>query len=542
MEKKQKTITVNGLSLWTENFGDAGDPVCLLVCGAGAPAKFWSDTFCLYIAEKGYFVIRYDHRDQGMSSSIDFNTDPYTVEDLAKDAIGILDVYKISKSHVVGHSMGGIIVQLLAIHYPERILSMTSMCVSTVGEGKAPPREVMDILLQNKPTQNFDADLPNFMRSWEILNGDAKIDKEMAIAYTKDFYERSQASVGIAWNHIRCQESLGDITEDLLKLSVSVLFIAGEKDVMVPPERVETNSKFLSGAKFIMISKMGHMFFNRTIEKQIGDMILHHLTKKKIICRKYGNSSFAVALIHGGPGGGGEVAPVAKKLSNSYGVLEPLQTEDSLEGQIQELRKTLQQCTDEPVTLIGYSWGALLSYIVTVRYPEMVNKLILVGCPPLEEKDSDGIMATRLSRLVEKEKRTFKSVWEQLKDPNLHEKEVILMNFIKLLSKTDGYDASLPDEFPLFDPHIFSKVWSEAKKMRKDGELLKIRKNINCPLIVIHGSYDPHPFESVKSAFDGFVEKCKFILLDKCGHTPWLEHYARDEFYKIIEKELSGDK
>ena len=282
MEQRQKTVNVNGLSLWTESFGDANNPACLLVCGAGAPAKFWTDRFCQNIADKGFFVIRYDHRDQGMSSSVDFEKNPYTVEDLAEDAIGLLDAYGIPRAHVVGHSMGGTIAQLLAIHHPERILSMTSMCVSTVGEGKAPPKEVMDVLLQNKPTQNFDADLPNFMRSWEVLNGDAEIDKEIAIAYTRDFYERSRMPVDVAWSHIRCQEGLRDITEDLSKMSVPSLFIAGGKDVMMSPEKVEENSKLVPGAKFVVIPKMGHMFFNREIEEQIGNILLNHFGKKII--------------------------------------------------------------------------------------------------------------------------------------------------------------------------------------------------------------------------------------------------------------------
>lgn len=282
MERKQKTINVNGLNFWTESFGNANNSACLLICGAGAPAKFWTDGFCKYIAEEGFFVLRYDHRDQGMSSSIDFSSNPYTVEDLADDAIGILDAYRISKAHVVGHSMGGKIVQLLAIHYPDRILSMTSMCVSAVGKDSAPPKEVMDVLLQNKPSQDFEADLPNFMSSWKILNGDAEIDEEIAIAYTRDFYERSIAPVGVAWNHIHCQENLRDITEDLKEISVPALFIAGERDVMMPSERVEANSKLVPGAKFISIPKMGHMFFNRAIEKQIGDTILNYFTLKKI--------------------------------------------------------------------------------------------------------------------------------------------------------------------------------------------------------------------------------------------------------------------
>lgn len=218
--------------------------------------------------------------------------------------------------------------------------------------------------------------------------------------------------------------------------------------------------------------------------------------------------------------------------------MEPLQREDSLEGQVQELRQTLQQCTGKPVTLIGFSWGALLSYIVTARYPELVEKLILVGSPPLEEKDSYGIVETRLARLPEDERKLLESSWNQVRDPNCCDKETLLKDTLKLLSKADGYDIVLPDELPSFDCQIFNKVWPEVEKMRSSGELLKLRECIRCPLVVIHGEYDPHPLESLKKAFDGFVEKYKLIPLKKCGHRPWIEHFAKDAFYNAIENEL----
>ncbi len=95
--------------------------------------------------------------------------------------------------------------------------------------------------------------------------------------------------------------------------------------------------------------------------------------------RKYGNKPFNVAVIHGGPGAPGEMAPVARELSSVRGVLEPLQTATTVEGQVQELKAVLEKNGDLPVTLIGFSWGAMLSFIFTARYPSFVKKLILIG-------------------------------------------------------------------------------------------------------------------------------------------------------------------
>ena len=94
--------------------------------------------------------------------------------------------------------------------------------------------------------------------------------------------------------------------------------------------------------------------------------------------RTYGKAPFTVAVIHGGPGAGGEMAPVARELAYDRGVLEPIQTATSLHGQVKELRRVLENHADIPAILIGFSWGAWLSFLVTSRYPALVKKLLLI--------------------------------------------------------------------------------------------------------------------------------------------------------------------
>src|SRR5579863_2737773 len=112
--------------------------------------------------------------------------------------------------------------------------------------------------------------------------------------------------------------------------------------------------------------------------------------------RVYGKAPYRVAVIHGGPGAPGEMAPVAKELSETNGVLEPLQTMTTVEGQVEELATVLKEHGDLPITLVGYSWGAMLSYIFTARHPAFVKKLILVSSGPYEAHYAAGIMETRL--------------------------------------------------------------------------------------------------------------------------------------------------
>ena len=156
--------------------------------------------------------------------------------------------------------------------------------------------------------------------------------------------------------------------------------------------------------------------------------------------RLYGNRPFNVAVIHGGPGAPGEMAPVARELSSVGGVLEPLQTAASLEGQVQELYTVLKGNGDLPVTLIGWSWGAMLSFIFAARYPSFVAKLILIGSGAYEEKHAADIMNTRLSRLGEKDRAEALSLMETLNAPTVEDKNTPLARFGKLIFQADSYD------------------------------------------------------------------------------------------------------
>ena len=251
--------------------------------------------------------------------------------------------------------------------------------------------------------------------------------------------------------------------------------------------------------------------------------------------RKYGVQPFKVAVIHGGPGAAGEMAPVARELSKFTGVLEPLQTVANLKGQIIELYDTLKNSITTQVILIGWSWGAWLSILFASEYPLLVKELILVGSGPFEEKYAADIVNTRLNRLNEKEKAELKSLQNQMSiaGNNLHNN--LLASFGQIINKTDSYEL-IPsqDEIIEFNYEIYHKVWEEASILRQNGELLNITQNIRCPVLAIHGDFDPHPSAGVKEPLYAILNNFHFIELKKCGHMPWLERNARDEFFKIL--------
>lgn len=237
------------------------------------------------------------------------------------------------------------------------------------------------------------------------------------------------------------------------------------------------------------------------------------------------------------------MAPVARELASEHGVLEPIQTATSLAGQVEELMAILDAQADPPLTLIGFSWGAWLSFIVAARYPEVVEKLILVGCGPFQETYVATLRETRLERLGEEERRAFDAIIEVLNDPGTEDKDRLLARLGALIRKSDSFDPiasedEMSDDVGL-QGHVFQKVWQEAAELRRSGALLELGRRIQCPVVAIHGDYDPHPAEGVRGPLSGVLDDFRFVPLENCGHKPWIERQAKDTFYGLLRGELA---
>lgn len=131
---KEKIIKVNKIELYTESFGNEDNPMVLLMAGATVSMLFWDAEFCQRLADKGFYVIRYDNRDVGKSTFYEAGTAPYDIVDFTDDAISILDGYERDKAHLVGMSLGGLIAQIAAIKYPEKVQSLTLMSTGPWGD------------------------------------------------------------------------------------------------------------------------------------------------------------------------------------------------------------------------------------------------------------------------------------------------------------------------------------------------------------------------------------------------------------------------
>lgn len=258
--------------------------------------------------------------------------------------------------------------------------------------------------------------------------------------------------------------------------------------------------------------------------------------------QRHGNAPYRVVVVHGGPGAAGEMAPVATELASDAGVLEPFQTATSVDGQIKELASVVETHGDPPVLLVGYSWGALLAALTTAAHPNLVGRLVLVGCPPLEDSYVPEISSRRIERLSDEDAERYSNALEIISGSTDGNEDIALADLDQLAHQADTYERlEDPPEVDIdVDASRFQPVWEEAAAMRTSGDLLDTVADIEHPVLLLHGCYDTHPLAGVIEPLDRVALTFETIELDQCGHTPWLEMHAREHFFDLLYEEIQA--
>src|SRR3954466_14146811 len=239
------TVEANGISLAYETFGAPDRPAILLVMGIGAQMVGWHEDFCRALAV-GHHVIRFDNRDVGESQWLEGDPDlaagaagdtssaPYSLDDMADDAIGLLDALGIGPAHVVGASMGGMVPQTIAIRHPERVLSLTSI-MSTTGEpGIARPTEAAVQILLSPPARTREEAMERAVAARRVIGSPGFPREEQEIRDRAGrAYDRGVKPDGLPRQLAAIYRS-GDRTSALRSLDVPALVVHGEDDQLVP--------------------------------------------------------------------------------------------------------------------------------------------------------------------------------------------------------------------------------------------------------------------------------------------------------------------
>lgn len=267
----------NGINLEYETFGDKAAPPMVLIMGLGAQMVLWPDELCHALAAAGHYVIRFDNRDVGLSSKIEQHRQPrlahaalaamvglrlkapYTLDDMARDTVGLLDALALPHAHLVGASMGGMIAQIVAAKYPRRVASL-ALVMTTSGNPRLPgPRLDLRLrLIRRPPGSDREALIRHSMETWRLIGSPEFPPDEAALrGRIERAYDRSSYRHGLARQTLAILVS-GSRVPLLKRIEAPTLIIHGQEDPLVPVAGAYDLARHIPGARLEIIRGMGH--------------------------------------------------------------------------------------------------------------------------------------------------------------------------------------------------------------------------------------------------------------------------------------------
>ncbi|HKF82181.1 MAG TPA: alpha/beta hydrolase [Solirubrobacterales bacterium] len=268
----EQLAPANGIKLCYQEMGDPDGEPLLLVMGLATQMIAWDEEFCGMLAERGFRVVRFDNRDIGRSTKlrsaglpgkVDLfvgrrGTAPYLLRDMAADTFGLMDHLGIESAHLVGASMGGMIVQTAAIENPARVRSLTSI-MSTTGSRRVghPSYKTFGLLLGNPPRER-EAAIERVVKTFEVIGSPGyPFEEERVRKIAGRSFDRGHSEAGIA-RQLHAITASGDRTPSLRKLDLPALVIHGRKDLLVNPSGGRATAKAIPNARLKMVEGMGH--------------------------------------------------------------------------------------------------------------------------------------------------------------------------------------------------------------------------------------------------------------------------------------------
>jgi len=287
---------INDVEIEYDTFGDPSSKPLLLIMGLGAQMINWDEEFCEKLVERGFFVIRFDNRDVGLSTKFEEAGEPdlmklymqaqkgekieaaYTLEDMADDAVGLLTTINIDKAHICGASMGGMIAQVVAYRHPSRVFSLTSIMSSTGNPDlPRPTPEAMQVLIKPLPTER-EAIIEEGVNRMRIVHGTGfPFDEGRARKLVIASSDRSNYQPGFS-RQLTAILASGNRKQALTSITVPTIVIHGDADPLVPFEGGKDTAEAIKGAELLIIKGMGHSLPPEVWPKVL-DAITNNATK-----------------------------------------------------------------------------------------------------------------------------------------------------------------------------------------------------------------------------------------------------------------------
>jgi len=258
--------------------------------------------------------------------------------------------------------------------------------------------------------------------------------------------------------------------------------------------------------------------------------------------REYGTQGPLVVVLHGGPGAPGTMAPVARALADSFRVLEPLQRTSggaplTVAQHVADLDEVIlaKAGADRP-TVVGHSWGAMLALAHAAVHPRRVKSLVLVGCGTFDTRSRAALQANREARID----ATLRGRLERIVRDHPEADDRLRVLGEAMLS-VDSYDLDVEDlELESCDARGHRETWVDAMRLQAEGTHPAAFAAIECPVLLLHGTHDPHPGRGIRDVLAAHVRRLTYREIERCGHVPWLERSARDEFFATLRSWLRG--
>ncbi len=255
--------------------------------------------------------------------------------------------------------------------------------------------------------------------------------------------------------------------------------------------------------------------------------------------RRYGKKGPLVLVLHGGPAAVGDVARLAKGISKYFRAVEPWQrgsgsTPLTVARHVADLHDLASEVSEDcPVAIVGHSWGAMLALCFAAEHANQAGPIVLVGCGTFDKAARKRMQATFENRMDDDLRRRLSRVSKELTDP----KERFMQTF-KLTRHLYDFDPIAPypdkEECEPFDIVAHEETWTDMGKLQADGVYPGAFEAIESPVLMLHGAYDPHPGNMIRERLSRHLPQMEYREFERCGHSPWIEKFAREEFFATL--------